>query len=132
MESTKIGINLLTLIWYLGTGRVNKNIAMAKPECQEFVKAQKTRMLFASERKVWIFPHLKVLRKELRGWYFDKENKPADVDDHMCENMGRLIIHDDLEWRKEYIGKAIPFRDEQIGSFDELNDEMQTIAANYY
>jgi hypothetical protein len=72
-----------------------------------------------------------VLRKELKSWYFDKENKPVDKDDHMCENVGRLIIHDDLRWYKEHVGHPIPFRDPRIDSYDNLNDELERIAGAY-
>lgn len=59
--------------------------------------------LLGSARNVWVFPHLRVFLKEIKTWFFDKENKPVDKDDHMMENFRRLVQHDGFTWRKEII-----------------------------
>ena len=105
---------------------------------------QETRILFASDprfteypeaskanrRKIWVMPHLRVTRKELRSWYFDKENKPRDKDDHMCENIGRLTVHDNLLWHRPYNeGKIIPFGDINQVNLDKELSEINALAA---
>lgn len=68
---------------------------------------QESRMLFAQrERGVYIMPHCRVLLKEIRTWAFDKDNKPEDKNDHMCECLGRLVVHDGLAYHS-------PFEDSQ-------------------
>lgn len=62
---------------------------------------QATNEAFFNEGKhVWIHESLVVTRREIAGWVFGKENKPLDRDDHEMECMGRLIMHDNLEYHE--------------------------------
>lgn len=53
---------------------------------------------FRTKPHLWIHESCHVTRKELSSWYFDKENKPKDKDDHMMENLGRLVMHEGLTY----------------------------------
>lgn len=55
--------------------------------------------LLGSSRKLYVFPHLINFRREIKTWFFDKENRPVDKNDHMMENFRRLVMHDHLTWR---------------------------------
>lgn len=57
-----------------------------------------TNDLLGSARNVWVFPHCRNFIREVKTWYFDKENKPADKDDHMMENFRRLVQHEQLRY----------------------------------
>ena len=54
-------------------------------------------------RKVRIHKRCVQLRKELKLNYFDKDNKPADENDHLIECFRRLVIHDGLKFYKPYL-----------------------------
>ena len=58
--------------------------------------------MLGSGRNIKVFPHLRTFLKEIKTWFFDRENKPIDKDDHMMENFRRIIQHDQLRWRKPY------------------------------
>lgn len=47
---------------------------------------------------LWVHERCTETRKELASWYFDRDNKPKDKDDHMMENLGRIILHDGLDY----------------------------------
>jgi hypothetical protein len=59
-----------------------------------------TQQIFAPSytRKVWVMPHCSRFRKEIKSYFFDRENKPVDKDDHMMENLYRLVVHDNLTY----------------------------------
>lgn len=49
-------------------------------------------------RKVYVLEHCRVFINEIQRWYFDKDDKPKDENDHMMENFGRLLAHDNLKY----------------------------------
>ena len=49
-------------------------------------------------RKIIVMPHLNRFRREIKTYFYDKENKPIDKDDHMMENMYRLVTFNDLTY----------------------------------
>lgn len=59
---------------------------------------QQTRILFASDRKVFVMSHCRNLRKELKRWSFTREDKPEDKNDHFCECLGRIVVFDNLTY----------------------------------
>jgi len=54
------------------------------------------------DRKIFVLEHCRVFRHEIARWYFTKDNKPADKDDHLMECFGRLLVHDDFNYHKPY------------------------------
>lgn len=58
-----------------------------------------TQELFKQKkRKIRIHKRCVNLRRELISYYFDKDNKPVDKDDHIIECLRRLVIHDNLQY----------------------------------
>lgn len=59
-----------------------------------------TQQIFDKKRphKVWVMPHMKTFLKEIRTYFFDRENKPLDKDDHIMECMYRTVVNDNLRW----------------------------------
>lgn len=55
---------------------------------------------YNKERKVWIHENLTATRREISSWHYGKENKPIDANDHLMECMGRLVMHDGLNYRE--------------------------------
>lgn len=77
-------------------------LEVQKASKQRTYAIQQSRILFAQqERKVWVMDHCTVLRKELKRWSFAKDNRPEDKDDHMCECLGRLVVHDNFFYHPE-------------------------------
>ena len=68
--------------------------------------------MLGSSRPFRVFPHLRVFLKEIRTWFFDKENHPIDKDDHMMENLRRIVQHDQLRYRKPYKAEKVEVIDE--------------------
>lgn len=68
----------------------------ARTEC---IKAT-NEAFYNKNRKIWIHENLTCTRKEIAGWHYTRDNKPADVNDHLMECMGRLVMHDGLEYRE--------------------------------
>lgn len=68
----------------------------ARTEC---IKAT-NEAFYNEDRKVWIHETLTNTRKEIAGWYFNKDNKPVDANDHLMECMGRIVMHDGLTYRE--------------------------------
>lgn len=67
--------------------------------------------LLGSPRNLKVAPHLLNFRKEVKTWYFGRDNKPVDEDDHMMENFRRLVQHDGLTYRAPYVPeKELPVR----------------------
>jgi len=52
-----------------------------------------------SGRKVYVMPHCVRFIKEIKSYFFDRENKPRDKDDHIMECMYRTVVHDNLTFR---------------------------------
>ena len=53
-----------------------------------------------------IMDHCTVLLNEIQLWYFDKDDKPVDKNDHCIECLVRLRAHDNFTYRRPY--SAIP------------------------
>lgn len=68
--------------------------------------------VLGSDRYFKVFPHLRTFLREVRTWFFDKEDKPIDKDDHMMENLRRIVQHDGLRYRKPYKSERVPVEDE--------------------
>lgn len=89
--------------------------------------------LFAQkDRPVYVLGHLKWFLFEVQSWYFDKDNKPIDKDDHMMENFGRLLSFDNLVYRKPYglspIINNVRMFDSSLNVFGELKEPMHLSA----
>jgi hypothetical protein len=50
-------------------------------------------------RRVYVMPHMLQFIKEIRTYFFDKENKPFDKNDHLMECLYRTYVHDHLTFR---------------------------------
>jgi hypothetical protein len=59
-----------------------------------------TQQIFAPSypRKVWLMPHCTRFQREIKSYFFDRENKPVDKDDHMMENLYRTVVHNNLTY----------------------------------
>lgn len=53
-------------------------------------------------RKVYVLEHCRVFRHEILRWYFNKDDKPMDKDDHIMECFGRLLAHDNFRYHRPY------------------------------
>jgi hypothetical protein len=53
-----------------------------------------------ASRAVWIHESLNHTRREIMTWAFRKDNKPVDANDHFMECMGRLFMHDNLNYHE--------------------------------
>lgn len=51
-----------------------------------------------NKKKVFVLGHMQVFLKEISNYCFDKENKPADKDDHLMECLYRTVVHNDLRY----------------------------------
>lgn len=66
-----------------------------------------TQELFKQRKRVVrIHKRCTQLIKELEQHYFDKDDKPADKDDHLIECLRRIVIHDDLTYYPEFLPTA--------------------------
>jgi hypothetical protein len=73
----------------------------------DVVRASKNKMLdtlaardiFRSDKiKFSVMEHCTRFRFEIKHYVYDKENRPADKDDHMMENFRRLVAFDNLTY----------------------------------
>lgn len=57
-----------------------------------------TQQIFAPSypRRVIVMPHCVRFIKEIKSYFFDKENKPVDKNDHLMECLYRTVMHDRL------------------------------------
>ena len=55
-----------------------------------------------TDRKIYVLAHCRVFLKEIRQWYFNKDDKATDKNDHMMENFGRLLAHDNFQYYPPY------------------------------
>ena len=65
---------------------------------QKTVGIIQTNDTFGSDRPIFVFSSLKVFQKEISKYFYDKDDKPVDKDDHIMEALYRTVIHDDLKW----------------------------------
>jgi hypothetical protein len=59
-----------------------------------------TQQIFDKKRvgRVYVMRHMQRFLKEIRTYFFDRENKPVDKDDHIMECLYRTAVHDNLRW----------------------------------
>ena len=73
------------------------------------------------DKKISVMKHCTRFLTEVAEWYYDKDDKPVDKDDHFMENIGRLVLFNDFRFLNIQ-------RDPEpvlIGSdFEELNYEV--------
>lgn len=50
------------------------------------------------DRRIIVMPHCVNFIREIKKYFFDKENKPVDKDDHMMENFYRLHSHNQFRY----------------------------------
>lgn len=102
----------------------------ARTEC---IKAT-NEAFYNRDRKLWIHERCVLTRREQSSWYFGKDNKPVDANDHLMECMGRLVMHDGLFYREppnlaiknsdKYIirnSDAYLLGDERIGEWGDIS-----------
>jgi hypothetical protein len=66
---------------------------------QKELALMKTQELFKQRvRRVRIHKKCVALIKEIKNYYFGKDNKPVDDRDHLIECLRRLVIHQDLRY----------------------------------
>lgn len=63
--------------------------------------------LFASDRKVYVLSGCVTFLSEISKYFFDRDDKPIDKDDHLMECMYRTVIHDDLQWHPRESAKPL-------------------------
>jgi predicted RNA-binding protein YlxR (DUF448 family) len=66
-----------------------------------------TQEIWKPGRSVYVFPKCVNFIREIKSYFFDKENKAIDKDDHMMENLYRLVVHDNLQYYP-VVGKSKP------------------------
>ena len=89
---------------------------------------RETRMLFASSRNVYVLDHMRCLRNELKRWSFTKDNSPEDKNDHFCECLGRLIVHDNLRY---YPAPAATPASRNVADFEHFDYDALMSDLNY-
>lgn len=52
------------------------------------------------QTKVYVMPHCTRFIKEIKAYFFDKENKPIDKNDHLMECLYRTVVNDNLTYRE--------------------------------
>ena len=52
-------------------------------------------------KKIQVAPHMKHFLKEIQKYFYGKENKPVDKDDHLMECLYRTVMHNGLQWYPE-------------------------------
>lgn len=57
-------------------------------------------LLGNTSRYFKILDNCKVLLREIEMWYFDKDDKPVDKNDHLIECLVRLLAHDNFQYHK--------------------------------
>lgn len=73
-------------------------IRASKQKTQGIMRTQELWKVEAGHRKVRVMPHLLTFHSEIKRYFFDKENKPVDKDDHIMECLYRLVMHNNLAW----------------------------------
>ena len=63
------------------------------------------------DKKFRVLSHCKETIKEFSTYAFDKNDKPVDKDDHMMENLYRLVLHDNCDFHPPAVYTP-------LGSFD--------------
>ena len=60
-----------------------------------------TQEIWSPTRKtnVYVMPHMTTFLKEIKSYFFDRENKPVDKNDHIMECLYRTVVHDNLTFR---------------------------------
>jgi hypothetical protein len=91
-----------------------------------------TNDLFASDRKVFVLDHLKNFRREIKKYFYDRENKPIDKDDHMMECLYRIVVHDGLTWHSDTSSeKPIVYAKNEFNEIDFNLPTMEKIEIPY-
>ena len=90
-KEPETGIRWCDILWSLG-------LPVQAASKEKTVGIMRTKEFFGAEppKKILIHESLKVTRREIRQYAYNKENKPTDRDDHMMENLYRLTIHDNF------------------------------------
>lgn len=66
-----------------------------------------------SKRQIVVHPNCVNFISEIEGYYYNKENKPVDDDDHMMENFYRLNLHNDFKFiPQEFVTEAKNYKSE--------------------
>lgn len=50
------------------------------------------------DRRIHVMPHMTNFIREIKRYFFDRENKPVDKNDHMMENFYRLNAHNNFQY----------------------------------
>ncbi len=84
------GGSMLTEFWKHGI------IAQEASKAKAFGILNTQKVLKADPQGLWISPEMKRFLYEIHRYCYDKENKPIDKDDHMMENMYRMLLDDPI------------------------------------
>ena len=82
------------------------------------------------KRKIYVLAHCTVFIREAISWYYDKENKPKDENDHMMENFGRLLFFDDFKYHNVWEPPA-PIKESDPYDLDLNNNFSYSENINY-
>lgn len=74
---------------------------------QKTVGIIQTNDLFKSDRPVYVLSTLSVFLSEISKYFYDRDDKPIDKDDHLMECMYRTVLHDDLKWRDYVVSEPV-------------------------
>jgi len=92
---------------------IGEGLDVQEASKQKTIGIIQTNEFFASSRPIYVFSSLVVFQKEIAKYFFDKDDKPVDKDDHIMETLYRTVIHDNLRWYPETdTSKRIEVRDE--------------------
>lgn len=73
---------------------------------------------------LYFSPELEETLWEFERYVWDKDNKPVDKDDHMMENLYRLLM-DDLPYVDQATIKNVPIEDEQFDGASTRTDDLE-------
>lgn len=68
-------------------------------------------LLGKTDRYFKVLDHCRVLLREIQMWYFNRDDKPIDANDHLIECLVRLLAHDNFKYRKPYLLSPAPAAD---------------------
>lgn len=80
-------------------------------------------------KKVRVLSHCRHFLKEIRNYFFDKDDKPVDKDDHFMECLYRSVLHNHFAYYPEYVPTAVgqSFYNDNVISFDENSKAIMQI-----
>lgn len=107
-----------------------KGLSIVKASKEKTAGIITTQEIFSPKfhRKVWVMPHMARFRYEIKKYFFDRENKAIDKDDHIMECLYRTVVHNNLTFfaARENDSRVVEVNDE-FANFNYKLDYMSSI-----